>query len=96
VDPTDLSNIPSLSVDQWSSNEEIEHNRMSIENSITARRSEDLDVEFGGMIGDNLVAHSSFTLALLERLCNAINDISEAVMGENENNGSIRKGSRRV
>ena len=37
---------------------------------------EDLDERYGGPVQENLSGHVSFTLSLLERLCNAINDSS--------------------
>jgi hypothetical protein len=37
---------------------------------------EDLDVKYGGPVDDNIAAHVSFTMSLLERLCNAINESS--------------------
>ena len=33
-----------------------------------------MNAQFGGTIAENLSAHASFTLSLLERLCNAINE----------------------
>ena len=41
---------------------------------------ESLDQKYGGRVDENLSAHVSFTLSLLERLCNAINESAGATV----------------
>lgn len=77
MEPTDTDSIPKLDVDQWSSSEEIELERSTLESKLAENRR-NLDAQFGGVVDDNLAAHASFTLSLLERLCNAINEGSGA------------------
>jgi len=45
-----------------------------------------MDYLFGGPIDENLAAHVTFTLSLLERLCNAINESGEVNFDVNEAN----------
>lgn len=45
-----------------------------------------MDYLFGGPIDENLAAHVAFTLSLLERLCNAINESGEVNFDINEAN----------
>ena len=46
----------------------------------------EMDYLFGGPIDENLAAHVTFTLSLLERLCNAINESGEVNFDVNEAN----------
>lgn len=81
MDAINLDSIPKLDVDQWSSNEEIEQEKNRLE-SIVNENAHNMNALFGGTVAENLSAHASFTLSLLERLCNAINECSS--------NGSIQ------
>lgn len=54
------------------SNSESDNNDLDGKNA----DKEDLDEKYGGPVEENLSGHVSFTLSLLERLCNAINDSS--------------------
>ena len=89
LDPTHADCIPRINADQWSSKEEVEKERLRLQNEILEKenpererresRSEsisedELNERYGGTVDENLSAHVSFTLSLLERLCNAIND----------------------
>lgn len=89
IDPTHIDSIPKISADQWSSMEEVEKERQrcqeQVKEAFTAaaaaaaegdEEEENLDEKYGGPVDENLAAHVSFTLSLLERLCNAINDSS--------------------
>jgi len=71
ADPTDLSNLPQLDVDQWTAADQIEKERARVEHE---REEEAMDEEFGGTMDENLNVHSAFTLTLLERLCRAIGE----------------------
>lgn len=71
VDPTDLSTLQQLDVDQWTTEGQIEEERVRVEKE---QEEEAMNVEFGGKLEDNLAVHSAFTLALLERLCAAIGE----------------------
>jgi hypothetical protein len=71
VDPTDLSDLPQLDVDQWTSADQIEQERLRVEKE---QEEEALNAEFGGKLEENLAAHANFTLQLLERLCTAIGE----------------------
>lgn len=70
-DPTKLE-PPQICADQWSSEEEINQEKERLEKANAA--SDLLNNEFGGHVEENLAAHASFTLSLLERLCNALSD----------------------
>lgn len=76
IDPTDMTVLPELKIDEWSSAEEVEAERKRALSSIV--KSEDneeaMDNEFGGKLEENLCGHAAFTLALLERLCIAVNE----------------------
>lgn len=82
VDPTHIDGIPKITADMWSSTEDVEKERQrcqeQLKESTPAEEAEDenLDAKYGGPVDENLAAHVSFTLSLLERLCNAINDSS--------------------
>ena len=71
VDPTDLSNLARLQVDNWSSEEQVEAERLRAEKE---QEEEAMNAEFGGKLEDTLAVHSAFTLLLLERLCTAIGE----------------------
>lgn len=73
--PTNIEDIPNLDVDEWSSSEEIDDAKKEAMAQLTD--VEVLDNEFGGPVEENLAAHASFTLSLLERLCNAINESAD-------------------
>lgn len=87
VDPTQTDGVPHVIADQWSSREEVEKQRLQLHSELKEREresqqsnhseimnEEDLNETYGGSVDDNLAAHVSFTLSLLERLCNAINE----------------------
>ena len=71
TDPTDLNNLPQLDVDQWTTADQIEKERVRVEKE---QEEEAMDAEFGGKLEENLAAHAAFTLTLLERLCTAIGE----------------------
>jgi len=74
-DPTAIGEVSTIDADEWSSTEEIECARSKAERNLKQRiENNDIDDNFGGTLEQNLSAHASFTLSLLERLCNAIND----------------------
>ena len=75
LDAINLDSMPKMDVDQWSSNEEIEKEKNRLE-SIINENVHNMNAQFGGTLAENLSAHASFTLSLLERLCNAINECS--------------------
>lgn len=101
IDPT-FDDVPPLAVDQWSSTDDIERekNRLlaHIESASVESKAEKahysnggeelpaMDYLFGGPIDENLAAHVTFTLSLLERLCNAINESGEVNFDVNEAN----------
>jgi hypothetical protein len=94
VDPTNADSISRLSADQWTSAQDVEKQRQQLQTELKERESEkehhsnrsesiteeDLNERYGGSVDENLAAHVSFTLSLLERLCNAINDSGGATL----------------
>jgi hypothetical protein len=86
IDPTQVDGVPHVNADQWSSREEVEKQRLQAHVELKEREAEqlsseslseeDLNETYGGSVDENLAAHVSFTLSLLERLCNAINESS--------------------
>lgn len=86
LDPTDITGLPKLKVDEWSSAEELAEARTAATTALNADRTEGqdgssvvisdstADLEFGGKVDETLCAHASFTLSLLERLCFVLND----------------------
>jgi hypothetical protein len=102
IDPTNFDDVPPLAVDQWSSTDDIERekNRLlaHIESASIESKAEKthysnggdevpaMDYLFGGPIDENLAAHVTFTLSLLERLCNAINESGEVNFAVSEAN----------
>ena len=76
-DPTEVSNLPQMEIDQWSSEDQIEEERKKKKEEILENKKkteEDLNIEFGGTIDETLANHGKFTLGLLERLCNVIGE----------------------
>jgi hypothetical protein len=88
-DPTAVEDSTKLSADEWSSNDEIEGARKQTESSLLERQQEEMDQQFGGPLEETLNAHSSFTLTLLERLCNAINESASLSSSETTVNALI-------
>lgn len=89
-DPTAVEDSTKLSADEWSSNDEIEGARKRAESSlIEKQQEEEMDQQFGGPLEETLNAHSSFTLTLLERLCNAINESASLSSNETTVNALI-------
>lgn len=83
-DPTAIEDTTNIATDEWSSNDEIESARKRSESALMERHEAmDLQEEFGGSLEENLISHSAFTLSLLERLCNAINDSVSLASNEN-------------
>jgi hypothetical protein len=88
IDPTQVDGVPHVNADQWSSREDVEKQRLQSHVELKEREAdreqrsnrseslseEDLNETYGGSVDENLAAHVSFTLSLLERLCNAINE----------------------
>ena len=86
LDPTDITGLPKLKVDEWSSAEELTEARAAATNALSMDRTEGqegsskvasdsaADLEFGGKVDETLCAHASFTLSLLERLCFVLSD----------------------
>jgi hypothetical protein len=82
-DPTDITGLPKLKVDEWSSAEELTEARAVATIALNVDRTEgqegnskdsSADLEFGGKVDETLCAHASFTLSLLERLCFVLSD----------------------
>eukprot|EP01039_Chlorochromonas_danica_P004991 gene4991-5481_t len=76
LDPTHDQVVPSLdSFDEWVSPEEIEQARQQTETTIKQESSvADAEINEEQKLEEHLAGHVSFTMTLLERLCNAIND----------------------
>lgn len=85
LDPTDVSSLPILKIDEWSSTEELSEATVVAKKSLISRKGEgisaeskssnsSIDNEFGGKVDESLCGHASFTLSLLERLCFVLSD----------------------
>lgn len=75
LDPTHDQVVPSLdSFDEWVSPEEIEQARQQTETNIKQESTADQEINEEQKLEEHLAGHVSFTMTLLERLCNAIND----------------------
>lgn len=85
LDPTDVSSLPNLKIDEWSSAEELSEAAVAAKKALISRKGEgssseskvnnsSIDVEFGGKVDETLCGHASFTLSLLERLCFVLSD----------------------
>ena len=79
-DPAGAEAVPKLDVDQWSSNIDIDKAKAEAESKLQSSEKTPDDngipseESLGNQIDEYLAAHVSFTLSLLEKLCNAIND----------------------
>jgi hypothetical protein len=85
LDPTDVSSLPNLKIDEWSSAEDLSEAAVAAKKALISRKGEgssseskvnnsSIDVEFGGKVDETLCGHASFTLSLLERLCFVLSD----------------------
>ena len=85
LDPTDMTGLPKLLVDEWSSAEDIDKAIGIATKTLSASSTErggaskcaaenSIDREFGGKVDETLRGHASFTLTLLERLCFVLSD----------------------
>jgi hypothetical protein len=88
-DPVNCEKLPKIDADEWSSSDEIEAAKKRAEAMVL--QSNRLDNEFGGRVEENLAAHSAFTLSLLERLCNAINEAGALTISEERVQNIIEK-----
>ena len=83
IDATDINrNFNPLQIDEWSNLQEIDSERKksleSIKEKIIQTQNEndmDVDNDLGSKLEDHLLSHTSFTIALIERLCMFINEI---------------------
>lgn len=73
-----MGSLGRIENDEWSSAEEIERSRVKAEEDM--KKSHDTLNEFGSSVEETLASHASFTLSLLERLCNAIKNSSSNIM----------------
>ena len=85
LDPTDISSLPNLKIDEWSSTEELSEATIAAKRALTPKKGEgnsiegklsnsSIDAEFGGKVDESLCGHASFTLSILERLCFVLSD----------------------
>ena len=76
-DPTDISDLPDMEIDQWTNEAVVEERKAKAEEEILEQKKkaeEALDAEFGGKLEDNVASHASFTMNLMERLCSTIQE----------------------
>ena len=76
-DPVDITDLPSLETDIWTTDEQLEEMRLKAQEEIKEKKKNDeeaLNAEYGGKLEETLMSHASFTMSLLERLCGAINE----------------------
>ncbi len=76
-DPLDVTDLPSLEIDEWTTDEQLEEARIKAHAEFEEKKKKDdeaLSAEYGGKLEETLMSHASFTMSLLERLCGAINE----------------------
>jgi hypothetical protein len=76
-DPTDISDLPDLELDEWANENAVEEMRAKAEQDIAEKKKQAeaaLNEAFGGTIDDTLTNHAAFTMSLLERMCAAIQE----------------------
>lgn len=76
-DPTDITDIPDLEIDEWTNEAALEERRAKVEEEVLEQKKkaeEALNAEFGGKLEETLSNHASFTMNLLERICSAIQE----------------------
>ena len=76
-DPTDITDIPDLEIDEWTNEAALEERRAKVEEEVLEQKKkaeEALNAEFGGKLDETLSNHASFTMNLLERICSAIQE----------------------